>query len=594
MNPAYLSSFANHIWQSTLFAGVAGLLTLALRKNHARVRHRVWLAAACKFLVPLSALIALGGHIQWRTAPEIAPSNLSFVMDEVSRPFMASAASSQLRATTPSAESSLPAVLWGIWACGFLGFACGWCIRWRRIRSAVRAASPVQLELSIRAMCSPTLLEPGVFGVFRPVLLLPQGIFERLTPAQLQAVIAHELCHIRYRDNLTAAIHMFVETVFWFHPLVWWIGKRMVDERERACDEEVLSLGSEPQVYAEGILNICKLYVESPLACVSGVTGSSFKPRIQAILANRKVDRVSFGKKAALAIVGTAALLLPVGIGMMKAPPVQAQSATTATEPKFEVASIKPCKSGDPNGGGISPGRLSSGCGLLVDAESMGPIQRAYVRFAGGHANPVRVLTIEGGPEWIRSEMFRIDARAEGNPNMEMMSGPMMQALLENRFKLKIHRETRQGPVYELTLGKNVSKLKPFQEGSCIPPPSGPRGPLPPGQKYCMHAVSPQGLVDTSGSTLTDFSGLLGLILDRQVIDKTGIAGSFDIHLAFSPDTLTSRPPRSVTDEPAVAADPNGPTVFTAIQEQLGLKLVPAKGPIDVLVIDHVERPSEN
>jgi beta-lactamase regulating signal transducer with metallopeptidase domain len=73
-----------------------------------------------------------------------------------------------------------------------------------------------------------------------------------------------ELCHVRYRDNLTAAIHMFVETVFWFHPLVWWMGMRMVRERERACDEEVLRRGSEPRVYAEGILSVCELYVESP------------------------------------------------------------------------------------------------------------------------------------------------------------------------------------------------------------------------------------------------------------------------------------------------------------------------------------------
>ena len=108
-------------------------------------------------------------------------------------------------------------------------------------------------------MSSPTVLEPGVFGVFRPVLVLPGDIFDSLTPGQLQAVIEHELCHVRHRDNLTAAIHMFVETVFWFHPLVWWVGKRLVEERERACDEEVLQLGSEPRVYAEGILKICKL-----------------------------------------------------------------------------------------------------------------------------------------------------------------------------------------------------------------------------------------------------------------------------------------------------------------------------------------------
>ena len=85
----------------------------------------------------------------------------------------------------------------------------------------------------------------------------------------MEAVIAHEVCHVRHRDNLIAAIHMLVETVFWFHPLVWWIGKRMVDDRERACDEEVLRLGSEPRVYAEGILSVCKLDAESPLACVS-------------------------------------------------------------------------------------------------------------------------------------------------------------------------------------------------------------------------------------------------------------------------------------------------------------------------------------
>ena len=157
----------------------------------------------------------------------------------------------------------------------------------------------MHLELPIKARSSPSLLEPGVFGILRPVLLLPDGIFDRLTPAQLQAVIAHELCHVRHRDNLIAAIHMFVETVFWFHPLVWWIGKRMVEERERACDEEVLREFGEPKAYAEGILNVCKLYVESPLRCVSGVTGgSNLKKRIEAIMANRVARRLNFGKEA--------------------------------------------------------------------------------------------------------------------------------------------------------------------------------------------------------------------------------------------------------------------------------------------------------
>jgi beta-lactamase regulating signal transducer with metallopeptidase domain len=298
-----LPALFNHLWQSTLFAGAAGLLTLALRKNPARVRHWVWLAASCKFLIPLSVLIALGGHIQWRTAAEIARSNLSLVMDEVSQPFTAPAIS-LLLITAPADPSPLSAVLLVIWASGFLGFTCAWWIRWRRIWATVRAASPVHLELPIRAMSSPSLLEPGVFGVFRPVLLLPEGIFDHLTPAQLAAVIAHELCHVRRWDNLIAAIHMFVETLFWFHPLIWWIGKRMVEERERACDEEVLRLGSNPRVYAEGILNVCKLYAESPLACVSGVTGSNLKKRIEAIMNNHLAARLNFAKKWLLWLSG--------------------------------------------------------------------------------------------------------------------------------------------------------------------------------------------------------------------------------------------------------------------------------------------------
>src|SRR5262249_22143674 len=148
------------------------------------------------------------------------------------------------------AASTIPALLWTIWACGLLGISGSWWVRWRRIRAAVRAGSPVQLDLPIRAVFSPTLLEPGVFGVFRPVILLPEGILDRLTAAQLKGVIAHELCHVDHRDNLIAAVHMFVETVFWFHPLLWWIGKRMIEERERACDEEVLRLGGEPRAYA--------------------------------------------------------------------------------------------------------------------------------------------------------------------------------------------------------------------------------------------------------------------------------------------------------------------------------------------------------
>src|SRR5206468_6567516 len=132
--------------------------------------------------------------------------------------------------------------------------------------------------------CSPGLLEPGIVGVFHPVLLLPAGIAQRLTAQQLDAVFAHELCHVRRRDNLSSAIHMIAEALFWFHPLVWWIGARLVEERERACDEAVLRQGNDPHHYAEAILQVCRSYVEWPMPLVSGVTGSNIAARLKTIV----------------------------------------------------------------------------------------------------------------------------------------------------------------------------------------------------------------------------------------------------------------------------------------------------------------------
>ena len=168
-----------------------------------------------------------------------------------------------------------------------------------------------------------------MFGIFRPVLLLPAGITERLSPAQLQCVIDHELCHVRRRDNLAAAIHMLVESLFWFHPLVWWIKVRLIDEQERACDESVLGLVGNPQVYAESILKICEFYLTSPLICVSGITGSNLKKRIENIMKNRIGLRLSFSRIALLSVAAIAALAGPVAIGLLHAPEARAEFGET-------------------------------------------------------------------------------------------------------------------------------------------------------------------------------------------------------------------------------------------------------------------------
>ena len=197
----------------------------------------------------------------------------------------------------------------------------------------------MQIAAPLEVRTSPVLLEPGVVGLFRPMLLLPAGIVERLAPRQLEALLAHEYCHVRRRDNLLSVIHMVVEAIFWFHPLVWWIGARLVEERERACDEAVLTLGSEPREYADAILSICRSYLESPLSCVSGVTGANLNRRIHTILSGRSPRELNFTKKSALAAAGIAALTLPLIAGIMSATRVEAQTSiaqTTAATPHFK------------------------------------------------------------------------------------------------------------------------------------------------------------------------------------------------------------------------------------------------------------------
>src|SRR5581483_5519677 len=211
------------------------------------------------------------------------------------------------------------------------------------------AAERAGIRRPIRIVTSEAPLEPGVFGWLRPVLFLPDGIEEHLSGGQLEAVIAHEICHVRRRDNLFAGVHSLVEALFWFHPLVWWIGARLVEERERACDEAVLQTGNEATVYAEGILRTCRFYLESPAQCMSGVTGGDLKERITRIMTAASARKLGYGGKVLLVLAATVALAAPLTFGLLTAPMVHAQSATAAPagprEP-FEVASIKPSAPG--------------------------------------------------------------------------------------------------------------------------------------------------------------------------------------------------------------------------------------------------------
>jgi beta-lactamase regulating signal transducer with metallopeptidase domain len=322
-----IGGLVTHLWQSTLFAVAAGLLTLVFRKNRAQIRYWLWLSASVKFFLPFALLITFGGRLGWEpVAQKIATPAVSYAVEYVAQPFPATISFAPSRVS----RDWTPFLIIGLWLIGCSAITLIRLRLWLRVRAAVRRSVPLSIPSAVEIRSAAGLLEPGVVGVWRPTLLLPEGIMERLTSSELEAVIAHELCHVRRRDNLLSSIHMVAEALFWFHPLVWWIGARLVEERERACDESVLSLGNQPRVYADAILNVCKLYTESPLVCVSGVTGSDIKRRIEAIMRNRIGLQLNGAKKFLLAGAGVATLAGPVAVGVLIAvghlPAIHAQS----------------------------------------------------------------------------------------------------------------------------------------------------------------------------------------------------------------------------------------------------------------------------
>jgi|HubBroStandDraft_1064217.scaffolds.fasta_scaffold08707_2 bla regulator protein BlaR1 len=294
-----------------------------------------------------------------------------------------------------------------------------------------------------------------------------------------------------------------------------------------------------------------------------------------------------------------AAVAGAIVFGLMNTPQSRAQSPAAASTPApaFEVVSIKPSHDGD---------------------------NRMMIRMAPGgrfeaHNIPVKLLLeqaydikdsqISGAPGWLDSDRYNIDAKAEDStadnqskPDREAQQArlrAMLQGMLADRFKLTLHHDTKEMPIYALVVAKNGPKFHettapPFDPAASGPPP-GPGGPMQRGQIRMMG----RGDLTLTGVPLTQFADVLSRQLGRLVVDKTGLKGEYDFTLKWSPDEgqgqMFGGPGGSPDGRPAAPPpDANGPSVFTALQEQLGLKLESEKGPVDTIVIDHVEKPSEN
>ena len=621
MIDALVYSASSHLVQSTVFAAAAALLTLAFRANRAEVRFWLWLSASLKFLIPFALLSIAGSQIRaWApasslegigaTVPTFSFAAESFRHSSGDPPagLAASAGASAFDRTT------LYRVIAGVWLCGVVCVALIRLRGWRRIRLLIRDSVATDIAAPVAVRASPGLTEPGVAGWMRPLLLLPEGFAERLSPSEMEAILAHELCHVRRRDNLLVSIHMIVEAIFWFHPLVWWIGARLIEERECACDEDVVSRGNAPDLYAEALVKVCRWSTESPTACVAGVTGGNLKRRIEQIMNARDVPGLSFAKKAALTVAGAVVLMAPVLVGIADAPAIRAQSpsgvppwqAAAGGHMAFEVASVKLAKTGsiappqtfplnpgdaftDPRSGASPHGRFSDTWRVT-----------AFISFAYKlMLSPEQTEAMSAHlPKWTNTDEFEIDAKAAGNPTKDQMR-LMMQSLLAERFHLAVHYEMQEMPVYVLTL------IKPGKWGPMLirhadgPPCDAPAGADPDAAVFPPVCDALKGMMRNGHQVMGYRNATMALLAwalslpfgrtGRPVVDRTGITDRIDYRLEWTPESNGAGTPGG--DGPT---DPPALTLMDAVRDQLGLKLQSTKAPVQTLVIDHIERPSEN
>jgi uncharacterized protein (TIGR03435 family) len=302
-------------------------------------------------------------------------------------------------------------------------------------------------------------------------------------------------------------------------------------------------------------------------------------------------------KNPALMTGACAGLMLTLLAGLAPTPPLAAQaSPAPAAGPTFEVASVKPNKSGDQRAMLSLPptGRLTA--------------TNVPLRLLLRQAFDVQDFQLVGGPSWVNTDRFDIVAKAPDGVTDQNQIRPMLLALFADRFKLVTHTETREMPIYSLVLARSDGRLGPKlsvtkvdcaamfsgRRGAPLPPPPPAPAQLPPPIE-CGVTIG-TGMMNVGGMAMLEFARALSQFAGRIVLDRTGLKERYSFQLQYAPEGRGFGPGPGLGPagpEPA-AVDPNIPSLFTALQEQLGLKLESDKAPIDVIVIDRIEQPIED
>jgi uncharacterized protein (TIGR03435 family) len=431
---------------------------------------------------------------------------------------------------------------------------------------------------------------PLTCGAVRPAVMLSPDVLQWPSP-DIRRAIVHELEHVRRHYWLVHSVARAIGALYWFHPLVWACWRSLCLEAERSCDDAVIRQ-EDATDYAEQLITLAeRLTHHRHRPVLAMASRGDLSARIGALLdPTRRRDGVAAATVAAVVALALSAAGAAAPFRLVAVVEAQTTSETrigdaTAASPAFEVVSVKPNEvvgeSGVITGPAASPFRV-------VNVTLHAIIRYAY---------DLRDSQLLDSPDWTRAERFDITATYPTTATRSADGARLMlQRALAERFGLRVRRERRELPVYRLVTARGdgrLGRLLVRSDVDCVQwladkksqfigtPPIRPGGARP----ACL-IVAQRNYIVAGTKPVADLARALESIVSRPVIDATGLAGNFDIELQW-----TSAPG---LDPGSTTSSDSDVTVFTALQEQLGLKLEPGRAPVDTLVVESVSRPTPN
>ena len=637
-------TLVHFVWQGAGIALTAAVALRVLRSRRPQLRYLTACAALAAmlaapavtaFVMTSGPRVAFADSIHILRSPQGAILGVALTPPWTAAPGSVNAAPTPTELTLPAAinTATVFSILVTLWLVGvgiLLARLTAGCWRIRKLQAAARLETPsrwqslaeeiaARLGLTRRftVIESVPVATPTVIGWLRPVILLPVAAMAGLSPRQVEAILAHELAHIRRHDFLINLLQTLAETMLFYHPAVWWISRRIRTEREHCCDDVAVGVSGDPAEYAAALAELASWSIAHPALAMAATRGPLLE-RVRRLLRLPDADRKPRRTAVAVAIVLTSVVAIGAVGAILRAQPIVADGEPFGPPRVNQLLGFNlfpgPVQLPGADPIGARGWRVTVG-GNDGELAIIGYTGRSVIRAAYGldGYGPDRTPVV-GGPLWVDEETFDLTAPADltivdGLTDPTEVQAALRQ-MLEVRFGLATHRETRTFPAYALVRsnadGRLGSSLKPSTidcfAGGSNPRPNADAAIVGPvlrttfqTRRFCgidNNFFGLSGAHVTMADLVSEFHRThYPLSPDRTIVDRTGLTGAYDFELRFG--ILPIAAIGHATPALGKVLEPFGiRSVFTALPEQLGLKLVDATVSREVLVIDRITRPN--